>query len=227
MAYEEILTTSGGTMQGPLKWNSTSLVQFSGAPSYLLGIDAFADGGQQKWQSASSISVGSATTASKLGSSTVGSTTQPIYLNAGAPTKCTYTLSASVPSDAKFTDTVTTVTTSGSGNAVTAITASNGALTVTKNSTFLTTVTKANVTSALGYTPCRAWTVTVPSGSSGSKAITVSGATFGKSPLIAKSSGSDTDYNKITAVSATTNTLTFTLSSATSAALTLMVIETF
>lgn len=76
-------------------------------------------------------------------------------------------------------------------------------------------------------TYCKNWTVVLPSGSSGSKAITVSGATFGKSPLIAKSSGSDDDYNKITAVSATTNTLTFTLSAATSAALTLMVIETF
>lgn len=47
-----------------------------------------------------------------------------------------YTIAKSVPSDAVFTDTVTTVTTSGSGNAVTSITASNGALTVTKGSTF-------------------------------------------------------------------------------------------
>lgn len=37
-----------------------------------------------------------------------------------------------------FTDTITTVTTSGSGNAVTAVTASNGALTATKGTTFLT-----------------------------------------------------------------------------------------
>lgn len=43
-----------------------------------------------------------------------------------------------VGSSPKFTDTVTTVSTSGSGNAVTAITASNGALTVTKGTTFLT-----------------------------------------------------------------------------------------
>lgn len=43
-----------------------------------------------------------------------------------------------VSSTPKFTDTVTTATTSGSGNAVTAITASNGALTVTKGTTFLT-----------------------------------------------------------------------------------------
>ena len=49
-----------------------------------------------------------------------------------------HTVNSDVPSNAKFTDTVTTATTSGSGNAVTAITASNGALTVTKGTTFLT-----------------------------------------------------------------------------------------
>ena len=50
----------------------------------------------------------SATTASKLGSSNVGSATQPIYLSAGTATACTYTLGKSVPSDAKFTDTTYT-----------------------------------------------------------------------------------------------------------------------
>ena len=49
-----------------------------------------------------------------------------------------HTVNADVPSGAKFTDTVTTATTTGNGNAVTAITASNGALTVTKGTTFLT-----------------------------------------------------------------------------------------
>lgn len=48
------------------------------------------------------------------------------------------TVQTAVPANAKFTDTVTTATTSGSGNAVTAVTASNGALTVTKGTTFLT-----------------------------------------------------------------------------------------
>ena len=45
-----------------------------------------------------------------------------------------------VGSNPKFTDTntVTTATTTGSGNAVTAVTASNGALTITKGATFLT-----------------------------------------------------------------------------------------
>lgn len=49
-----------------------------------------------------------------------------------------HTVASDVPANAVFTDTVTTVTTSGTGNAVTDITASNGALTVTKGSTFLT-----------------------------------------------------------------------------------------
>ncbi len=49
-----------------------------------------------------------------------------------------HTVNKDVPSDAVFTDTVTTVSTTGSGNAVTAISASNGAITATKGSTFLT-----------------------------------------------------------------------------------------
>ena len=52
-----------------------------------------------------------ATTASKLGTTTVGSATQPIYLNGGTPTACTYTLGKSVPSDAVFTDTTYSVAT--------------------------------------------------------------------------------------------------------------------
>ena len=44
----------------------------------------------------------------------------------------------------KFTDTITTATTTGNGNAVTAISASNGALTVTKGSTFLTSYTETD-----------------------------------------------------------------------------------
>ena len=43
-----------------------------------------------------------------------------------------------VGSSPKFTDTVTTISTTGSGNAITAISASNGALTATKGTTFLT-----------------------------------------------------------------------------------------
>jgi len=49
-----------------------------------------------------------------------------------------HTVESDVPANAKFTDTVTTATTAGSGNAVTAISASNGALTITKDTTFAT-----------------------------------------------------------------------------------------
>lgn len=50
-------------------------------------------------------SAGTATSATKLGSENKGSATQPIYLNAGVPTACTYTLGKSVPANAVFTDT--------------------------------------------------------------------------------------------------------------------------
>ena len=49
-----------------------------------------------------------ATTASKIGTSTVGGTTQPVYIKGGTPTALSYTIGKSVPSDAKFTDTITT-----------------------------------------------------------------------------------------------------------------------
>lgn len=53
-------------------------------------------------------------TAAKLGTSDVGSATQPIYLKGGVATACTYQLHKTVPADAKFTDTVYThPTTSG------------------------------------------------------------------------------------------------------------------
>ena len=49
--------------------------------------------------------VANATTASKLGSTTVGGTTTPIYLNNGTPTALSYTIAKSVPANAVFTDT--------------------------------------------------------------------------------------------------------------------------
>ena len=53
-------------------------------------------------------------TAAKLGTSDVGSATQPIYLEGGVATACTYQLYKTVPADAVFTDTVYThPTTSG------------------------------------------------------------------------------------------------------------------
>lgn len=52
---------------------------------------------------------GNASTASKLGTGTTGSSTQPVYFTGGKPTACSYTLGKSVPSNAVFTDTTYTV----------------------------------------------------------------------------------------------------------------------
>ena len=56
----------------------------------------------------SSSAGGSANSAVKLDTSTAGSATQPVYFSGGKPTATTYSLAKSVPSDAKFTDTVYT-----------------------------------------------------------------------------------------------------------------------
>ena len=50
----------------------------------------------------------------------------------------------SVGSSPKFTDTVTTVTVTGNGNAITAASASNGVVTLTKGTTFLTSYTETD-----------------------------------------------------------------------------------
>lgn len=57
---------------------------------------------------------GTAASASKLTTTTAGSATQPVYFANGIPKACTYTLEKSVPSDAKFTDTVYTLPTASS-----------------------------------------------------------------------------------------------------------------
>lgn len=59
---------------------------------------------------------GNAATATKLGTSTVGGTTTPIYINAGTPTALSYTIAKSVPSDAVFTDTKVKQSVLGSGH---------------------------------------------------------------------------------------------------------------
>ena len=124
-----------------------------------------------------------AASANKLNTN-AGSATQPIYFDNGVPVATTYTLSKSVPSDAKFTDTVyshpashpasmitglATVATSGSYNDLTnkptipaayslpdATAAVKGGVKIGSNLTISSgtlSLTKANVTNALGYTP--------------------------------------------------------------------------
>lgn len=74
-----------------------------------------------------------ASTATKL-STNAGSATQPVYFANGKPTACSYTLGKSVPSDAKFTDTVYTLPTA--------------------SSTLGGVKTTSTVTNASGYTAC-------------------------------------------------------------------------
>lgn len=80
---------------------------------------------------------GTASKATTLANTTaIGSATQPVYINAsGVPTKCTYTLGKSVPSNAVFTDTKYTLPTASS-------------------STLGGVKTTSNVTNTSGYTAC-------------------------------------------------------------------------
>lgn len=68
----------------------------------------------------------------------VGTSKKPVYFNNdGRPVAIDYTIESSVPADAKFTDTVSAITsTTGNGNAVTEISVSNGQFTIAKGSTF-------------------------------------------------------------------------------------------
>lgn len=86
-------------------------------------------------------------TAAKL-STNAGSTTQPVYFANGVPVATAYTLSKSVPADAKFTDTVytlpdATATVKGGIKVGSNLSVSSGVLNLTKD----------NITTALGYTP--------------------------------------------------------------------------
>ena len=113
---------------------------------------------------------GNANTASKLGTATVGGATKPMYLNGGTPTECTYTLAQNVTSASKLTDTTYSASTGlslskdnkFSINAATSSTIGGvkigSGITVDTGGTI--SLTKTNVTNALGYTPPKADTNT-------------------------------------------------------------------
>lgn len=69
------LPLSGGEMTGNIRWNKDSLPQFDDNPSYLLGIEAFSNGGAMKWQRIESITVGAATKATQDGNGKIISST--------------------------------------------------------------------------------------------------------------------------------------------------------
>lgn len=112
-----------------------------------------------------------------------------------------------VGSSPKFTDTVTTVSTTGSGNAITAISASNGALTATKGTTFLTahntyTVSTTGSGNAVTAVSLSGTTFTVTKGATYSNnAGTITGVTAGTGLSGGGTSGSVTlnHSNSVTA----------------------------
>ena len=137
-----------------------------------------------------------AATAEKVGSETVGSSTQPIYLSGGKPTKCTYTLAQSVTSTSKLTDhlynageglKLTTGTTADTFSLSAATSSTIGGVKIGNNISITSgtiSLTKANVTTALGYTPPTADTNTHyttglivgnSSSSTGNTAVTTNG----------------------------------------------------
>ena len=73
-------------------------------------------------------------------SSTVGSATQPVYMNDGTITACTYTLGKSVPSNAVFTDTNTKVTNTLATTTKAYVTGTTSAMTNTGTQVFDTDV---------------------------------------------------------------------------------------
>lgn len=119
---KKYLALGGGTMTGNLRWSSSVALPENTSPKYFLSIDSFAEGGTTKWvtlanaksalgvptnYTGSSSAGGSATSAVKLDTS-AGSAIQPVYFVGGKPSAIGYTIRASVPSDAKFTDSNTT-----------------------------------------------------------------------------------------------------------------------
>lgn len=138
--------------------------------------------GSPSWINASSLSVSHATTATQDGSGNVITSTY-IPLSGGTFTGQVtiedsltvqdgitgdltgkvngFTLGMNVPSGSKLTDTVTTVTITGNGNAITSISATNGAITATKGNTFLTTQTdpifSASVAAGIQQTDINNW----------------------------------------------------------------------
>ena len=87
-----------------------------------------------------------ATAATKLTTNTAGTATRPVYFANGVPVALDYTIAKSVPADAKFSDTTYGAATSSTLGLV--ITGTN-----ITNTDGVISLTKANVTAALGYTP--------------------------------------------------------------------------
>ena len=88
-------------------------------------------------------------------SDSIGTNNRPVYFNSnGLPTPIDYSIDISVPSDALFTDTISTIkSTTGSGNAITGIAVDNlGQFTIAKDSTFALESSLQSLITALTWT---------------------------------------------------------------------------
>lgn len=160
---------------------------------------------------------GNANSASKLGTATVGSATKPMYLNGGTPTECTYTLAQNVTSASKLTDTTYSASTGlslskdnkFSINAATSSTIGGvkigSGITVDTGGTI--SLTKTNVTNALGYTPPKAdtnTTYTFTSGTGGTFTVKASNSDSGQTVSVGKTASASTADNAVNAQTAET-----------------------
>lgn len=74
------LPLTGGTLTGPLKWGGNAALPAHSGLKYILGIDAFADGGQTKYINIGDMSVGKASTATKATQDSAGQQINTTYL---------------------------------------------------------------------------------------------------------------------------------------------------
>lgn len=132
------LPLAGGTMTGPIKFNSNSLPMRDNQ-DFLVGIDAFDQGGTLKWSSASNVKVGSATKATQDSAGQQINTTYIKGLSVSGRT-VTYTRGDGTTGTITTQDTNTTynnVTTSTSGLMTAAdkqkLDALGGIVTITKS----------------------------------------------------------------------------------------------
>ena len=157
-----------------------------------------------------------AATAEKVGSETVGSATQPIYLSGGTPTKCTYTLAQNVTSTSKLTDTTYSASTGLSLSkdnkfSINAATSSTiGGVKIGNNITVsdgTISLTKGNVVNALGYTPPTAdtnTTYTFTNGTDGTFTVKASNSTKAQTISVGKTASASTADNAVNAQTAET-----------------------
>lgn len=146
-----------------------------------------------------------AAAASKL-TSNAGSATNPVYFLNGVPVKTTYTLEKSVPADAKFTDTKYTAASSSNLGIVKIGTNITGA------SDGTISITKANITNALGYVPPTTNTeynnFSGATASAAGKAGLVPAPTSGKTNQVLRSNGSWEDETVQTTITGNAGTAT-------------------